>query len=119
MVKDDYHKTRAITDGKREISIAQEMGAYAFVYKIQEEAHRFAVKASQGAKTKTLTHSSLEKISGIGPKKAKMLLMAMPLAKIRVASVKELEAIKGISQRDAELIAEHFKGSKSKGVKNA
>ena len=109
MVKDDYHKTRAITDGNREISIAQEMGVYAFVYKIQEEAHRFALKSSQGAKSRTLTHSSLEKIKGIGAAKAKILLSAMPLAKIRRASVEELSGIRGISKTDANNIYEYYR----------
>lgn len=108
MVKDDYHKTRAITDGEREISIAHEMGVYAFIYKLQEEAHRFAVKISQGAKRKTLTHSSLEKIKGIGEKKARLLLSSMPLAKIRNATVKELSEIKGISEKDAEQIYSYY-----------
>ena len=109
MIKDDYHKTRAITDGAREISIAQEPGVYAFVYNIQEEAHRFAVKNSQGAKIRTMTHSSLEKINGIGPKKAKLLLASMPLAKIRTATKKELSDIKGISEKDAESIYEYYR----------
>ena len=115
MVKDDYHKTRALTDGKSEISIAKEFDMYAFIYNLQEEAHRFAVKSSQGAKTKTLTHSSLEKIEGIGPKKARILLSAMPLGKIRGASVGELSAVSGISQRDAERIYEYFHSEKTKG----
>jgi excinuclease UvrABC nuclease subunit len=90
MVKDDFHKTRALTDGSSEISIAREFDMYAFIYNLQEEAHRFAVKSSQGAKIKTMTHSTLEKIEGIGPAKAKALLGAMPLGKIRTATVEEL-----------------------------
>jgi excinuclease ABC subunit C len=109
MVKDDYHKTRAITDGEREISIAQETGVYTFVYNIQEEAHRFALKNSQGAKIKSMTRSSLEKICGIGPKKARLLLSSMPLAKIRTATKKELSDIKGISEKDAENIYEYYR----------
>lgn len=109
MVKDDYHKTRAITDGEREISIAQETGVYTFVYNLQEEAHRFAVKNSQNAKIKTMTRSTLEKISGIGPQKAKLLLGAMPIAKIRTSSVRELSAIKGISEADAKNIYEYYR----------
>lgn len=108
MVKDDYHKTRAITDGEEEISIAKELNVYAFIYNLQEEAHRFALKHSSGSQTKKLTKSSLEKIEGIGPKKAKLLLAAMPLAKIKTASVKELSGIKGVSERDAQNIHEHF-----------
>ena len=109
MVKDDFHKTRALTDGEREISIATEFDVYSFIYTLQEEAHRFAVKSSSGAKRRTLTHSSLEKIEGIGPAKAKRLLAAMPLAKIKTAKSCELEKIKGISGADAKRIYEYFR----------
>ncbi len=108
MVKDDYHKTRAITDGERELSIARDPGVYGFVYNLQEEAHRFAVKSSQGAKRKTLTRSSLEKIKGIGAKKARLLLSAMPLAKIKTATPEELRAVKGITAADAESIYSYY-----------
>ena len=108
MVKDDFHKTRAITDGETEISIAREMNVYSFVYGLQEEAHRFAIKHSTDSKRKTLTRSSLEKIEGIGPKKAKALLSAMPLGKIRTSSKDELSAVKGISERDAENIYAYY-----------
>ena len=61
-----------------------------------------------------MTHSSLEKIEGIGPKKAKALLKAMPLGKIRTATVEELSAIKGISLSDAEKIVEYYKEKRGK-----
>ncbi len=108
MVKDDYHKTRALTDGENEISIAHELGVYTFVYNIQEEAHRFAVKNTMGQKRKSLTHSSLESIQGIGPAKARKLLRAMPLGKIRTSSVDELLSVGGISQKDAEEIYKYY-----------
>lgn len=114
MVKDDFHKTRALTDGEREISIAKEFDVYAFIYNLQEEAHRFAIKTSQKAKIKTMTTSSLEKIEGIGPAKARALLSAMPLGKIRQASVDELLSVKGIGKADAERIHEYFKNKTKK-----
>ena len=113
MVKDDYHKTRALTDGERELSIALEHGVYSFIYKIQEEAHRFAVKGTMTSKTKTLTHSSLEKIEGIGPAKAKRLLAAMSLSEIRVATEEQLAAVKGISAENARAIAAYYKTKKT------
>lgn len=112
MVKDDFHKTRALTDGENEISIAKEFDVYGFVYNLQEEAHRFAVKSSQRAKTKTLTHSVLEKIDGIGPAKARALLSAMPLGRIKEASAEELCAVRGVGRSDAERIAAYFKSKK-------
>ena len=114
MVKDDFHKTRALTDGKNEISIAKEFDMYAFIYNLQEEAHRFALKSSQKGKIKTMTHSTLEKIEGIGPAKARALLAAMPLGKIRTATAEELEAVKGIGKADAERIAAYFKEKRGK-----
>ncbi len=114
MVKDDFHKTRAITDGEREIAIATEMNVYTFVYNIQEEAHRFAYLNSQGGKLKSLTRSSLEDIPGIGKKKAKLLLAAMPLAELRIASEDALIAIAGISRRDAANIYAYFRELENK-----
>jgi len=108
MVKDDFHKTRALTDEYNEISIAKEFDVYGFIYNLQEEAHRFAVKSSQRAKAKTLTHSVLEKIEGIGPAKARALLREMPLGKIKEASAEELAAVKGIGESDAKRIREYF-----------
>ena len=115
MVKDEYHKTRAITDGKNEISIAFETNVYTFVYNIQEEAHRFAYLNSQSSKLRSLTRSSLEDIPGIGKKKAKLLISAMTLADLKIAKKEELENIKGISKKDAESIYNYFKniGSES------
>ena len=115
MVKDDFHKTRALTDGERELSIALEHGVYTFIYKIQEEAHRFAVKGTMATKTKALTHSSLEKIDGIGPAKAKRLLSEMSLSEIRTATPERLAAVKGISRENAEAIAAYYKTKKTGG----
>ena len=61
-----------------------------------------------------MTHSSLEKIEGIGPAKAKALLKAMPLGKIRTATVEELSAVKGIGQSDAERIVKYFSEKRGK-----
>ena len=117
MVKDDFHKTRALTTGEFEISIAKEFDLYGFIYNLQEEAHRFAIKSSQKAKTKTLTHSTLEKIEGIGPAKARALLSAMPYGRIKEATREELTAVKGIGEADADRILQYFAKSKSKGGK--
>lgn len=117
MVKDDYHKTRAIVDEEREISIAREMNVYAFVYNLQEEAHRFALKHSSGNQSKKLTRSTLTRINGIGEAKARALLAAMPLAKIKTATVEELSAVKGISKRDAEAVYTYFDEERKKKKK--
>ena len=109
MVKDDYHKTRALCTEDEEINIAKERAVYMLVYKIQEEVHRYTVSKTMTGKRKTLRHSSLEGIKGIGPTKAAKLLSHFgTLAAIKTASTSDISAVKGISQKDAEAVYEFF-----------
>ena len=80
-----------------------------FVYKIQEEVHRFAVKNMQKAKSQTLTHSSLEKIEGIGQRKAvKLLAYFKTIRALSQANPDEIARVNGISARDAERVYLYF-----------
>ena len=109
MVKDDYHKTRALCTESEEISIAKEQAIYGLIYRIQEEVHRYTVSRMSNAKRKTIKRSSLEKIKGIGPSKAKELLKHFgTVTAIKEASVDALAAAKGISRADAENIYSFF-----------
>lgn len=109
MVKDDYHKTRALCTETEEINIAREQQIYLLIYKIQEEVHRYSVSRMQTAKRNTLRHSSLEKISGIGEAKAAKLLKAFGgLGKLKEASESDIAAVKGISQKDAAAVYAYF-----------
>ena len=110
MVKDEYHKTRALCTENEEINIAREQSIFMLIYKIQEEVHRFTVDKVMKAKRSSLTHSSLEKIDGIGPAKAKKLLHAFgTLGAIKSASEEDLKNISGISATDAQKIYNYFK----------
>jgi excinuclease ABC subunit C len=109
MVKDDFHKTRALTDGENEISIALDGGVFAMIYKIQEEVHRVAVRQTMGAKRKTLRRSKLEDIPGIGPARAKLLLSAFGgLSKLKRARQDDIAAVRGISAGDAASVYRYF-----------
>ena len=109
MVKDEFHKTRSLCTEEYEINIAREQSIFMLIYRIQEEVHRFTVDKVMKAKRSTLTHSSLEKIDGIGPAKAKRLLQALgSLSAVKKASEAELVAIKGISKSDATKIYQYF-----------
>ncbi len=115
MVKDDRHKTRSLTDGENDIDIASDDALYSFIYKLQEEVHRFAVKSVQNAKRKKLRHSALEGIPGIGPKKAKLLLSHFgSLQRISLLSEEEIAALSGITRADASAICHYFE-TKRKG----
>lgn len=109
MVKDEYHKTRALCDEENEISIAADKELFVFIYKIQEEIHRFTVSKMTAAKLKTLKTSSLEKIKGIGAKKARAVLLKFgTLEAVKCATTDELAEVKGVSAKDAENIYNHF-----------
>ena len=110
MVKDDFHKTRALCDENREISIAREQQIFVFIYKIQEEVHRYTVGRMTNAKLKTLKTSSLEVIKGIGPKKAGAILLKFgSLDAVKKADAEALAETKGVSRADAEEIVRTFK----------
>lgn len=113
MVKDDFHKTRALCSESGEINIAKNKAIFMLIYGIQEEVHRFSVSKTMGAKRSTIKHSSLEKIEGIGPAKAAILLRELGgLAAVKSAKEDELAAIKGISRVDAERIVGYFSTKK-------
>lgn len=113
MVKDDFHKTRALTSESDEISIAREQAVFNFIYKIQEEVHRFTFGAMQKAKRKTVKKSSLTEINGIGPSKAKALITHFKsISALKNAASDEIAAVKGITQKDADTVYMYFHNPK-------
>ena len=115
MVKDDYHKTRALCTENEEISIAREQDVFTLIYRIQEEVHRYTVGRMTGAKRKTLKTSTLTRIEGIGEAKAKKLLGAFGgLSALKQASEEEICAVHGISARDAAAVYAYFKTDRNK-----
>ncbi len=113
MVKDDYHKTRALCDDENEIDISHDKALYMFIYRVQEEVHRFAITRMSNAKRKTLKTSSLEKIKGIGPAKARLLLSHFgSLSAVKTATLKELTAVPGINEETAKNVIDHFNKEK-------
>ena len=110
MVKDDFHKTRALCTEHEEIAIAREQQVFRLIYRIQEEVHRYSVARMEQAKGKTLTTSSLEKIPGIGKQKAAKLLKTFGgLGGVKRADEAQLRAVGGLSDKDIANILAHFK----------
>lgn len=109
MVKDEFHKTRSLCTEQDEINIAREQAIFMLIYRIQEEVHRFTVDKVMKSKRSSLTRSSLEKIDGIGPAKAKRLLQALgSLSAVKKANEEELAKVKGISKTDASKVFKYF-----------
>ena len=115
MVKDDFHKTRTLISPEGECDISKQENVFRFIYGLQEEVHRFTIGRMKKAKRKTLRTSSLEKIPGIGPAKAKALLAHFKkLDAIRSANKEQLLSAPGIGARDADAILAFF-GDEKKG----
>jgi len=77
--------------------------ALGLVKTIDEETDRFAKNYHRTLRAKSMKSSTLEEISGIGPKRRQALLKAFgSLDAIRNASVDELAAIPGMTRKSAQ-----------------
>lgn len=109
MVKDNKHKTRAITKDGREIEIRDGRRVFTLISSVQEEVHRFAITYHKEKHTRSSLETKLTSIEGIGKKKAAVLMKEFrSLSKIKAASKEELLAVRGISEKDAENIKSFF-----------
>ncbi|WP_333619824.1 excinuclease ABC subunit UvrC [Dietzia sp.] len=83
----------------------QGQGLY-MLQRLRDEAHRFAIKAHRGARSKRMTSSALDSVPGLGPARKKALLDEFgSVAAIRRASTEDLRAVPGIGAKAAETIA--------------
>lgn len=110
LAKDDAHRTRAVvfTDGS-EIDLKAEPLLFSYAGNIQEEVHRFAITFHRGTRGKKMTHSVLEEIPKIGPKRRKALMEKFrSIEAIRKASYEELMETEGMNSQAAESVLEFF-----------
>ena len=109
LVKDDFHKTRGIIYNNKEIILEKDRLGFRLIYKIQEEAHRFAINYHRSLRTKTMFKSELDDIKGIGEKRKTALLKHFQsIDKIKKASIEELNAVETMNIRAAEQLYNHF-----------
>ena len=111
MVKDDRHRTRAITGDGGEIAIQSNRRAFSLVSAIQEEVHRFAIGYHRQKRSKNAFKSSLTEIETIGPARAKALLRHFGTIKnIEMADLQELLAAPSMNKASAQAVYNHFHG---------
>ena len=96
--------------GKSEPIILQKNNpALHLIQRVRDESHRFAVNYHRKLRSKDLTHSVLDEIPGIGPKRKQALLSHFgSIEKIQEAGLDELLAVKGMTHRIAEHILKHL-----------
>ena len=104
MVKNDKHQTRALIDEQRnEIKISPEL--MLLITRFQDTVHDTAISYYRKLHEKSLSHSELDDIKGIGDAKKKALLKQFgSVEKIKNASIEELVKVKGINKELAEQI---------------
>ena len=107
MVKDDRHRTRAISSQGGEIAISSHRSVFTLVTSIQDETHRFAISYARKSHKKTAFELSLTKVEGLGEKRARALFAAFRTKKaILAASEEELCAVPGMNIRVARALRE-------------
>ena len=80
-----------------------------FLTTVQNEVHRFAITYQRKLSGKRNIKYKLETIDGIGPAKRRNLLAHFGTIKaVENATVEDLKGVKGISDKDAEAIYNHF-----------
>ncbi len=94
LVKNDFHRTRGITDEVNEYALSSKDDLFKFLTCMQDEVHRFAITAHRKKREKATIRSGLENIQGVGPATRKKLLRHFSgISKIKTATLEELEAV--------------------------
>ena len=81
------------------------------IQQIRDEAHRFAITGHRQRRGKARTHSPLERIPGLGPKRRRLLLSHLGgMQEVARAGVEELAKVHGISKALARRIYDVLHG---------
>ena len=92
------------------IVLPRESKALHLLERIRDEAHRFAINYHKGLRSKKISASELDDISGIGDKRKRALLEYFKsVEKIKAADKEEILKVKGMNEKSARNIIEHFK----------
>jgi len=111
MVKDDKHTTNGLLYKGQEIPLKRTSEVYKLIWKIQEEAHRFAISYHRNLRDKTIFKSELDNIKGIGEKRKVSLLRHFgSVDAIKSKTAEELAVAPAMNKLAAELVFNYFRG---------
>ena len=109
LVKDDKHRTRAVTGDGGEIALSSRRTLFAFLSKMQDEVHRFAIGYHHTRRKNAVFRSSLTSIEGVGEVRAKALLKYFrTIDNISKADLEELEAAPKMTKDSARAVFRYF-----------
>lgn len=103
LVKDNKHRTRAISTDGGEMEVSKNKSAFILMTKIQDEVHRFSISYMKSKHTKSSINFELTKVKGIGTKKAqKLMIRYKTIAGLKNAGPDELAQSAGVNKSIAE-----------------
>jgi excinuclease ABC subunit C len=114
LAKDDRHRTSQLFFGDEPEPVLLDPGSPAFhlLQRIQDEVHRFAITFHRDTHKKSVLHSVLDDIPGVGAARRKQLLKHFASVKaIREASIEDFRKA-GIGDKMAKVILAHLVASK-------
>ncbi|WP_107725010.1 excinuclease ABC subunit UvrC [Desmospora activa] len=116
LVKDEKHKTAKLLlgDPPSEVDLKRGSSQFYLLQRIQEEVHRFAITFHRQTRGKSMIHSVLDEIPGVGKKRKQILYQHFgSLQRMREARVEEFRQA-GIGDKLAREIQEHLRNQESK-----
>ncbi len=114
LAKDDRHRTSQLFFGDEPEPVLLDPGSPAFhlLQRIQDEVHRFAITFHRDTHKKSVLHSVLDDIPGVGAARRKQLLKHFASVKaMREASIEDFRKA-GIGDKMAKVIIAHLVASK-------
>ena len=103
-------ETFHMPDG-REINLPMNSPVLFYLQRLRDEAHRFAIGAHRQKRAKTVGHSSLDDVPGIGPARKKAMLLHFGTARaVKNASLEDLQGAPGVSITVAQKVYDYFHG---------
>lgn len=111
LAKNDKHKTSELLFGPNleVVPLKRNSSEFFLLQRIQDEVHRFAITFHRQVRSKNTFASSLDDISGLGPKRKQHLFKTFKsVKKIREASVDELIQQSGLPRSVAQNVYDHF-----------
>jgi len=109
LVKDDKHRLRGVFYEGKELPVKKASSLGVFLNEISEEVHKYAIGYHKILRKKEMLASVLEDIPGVGEKRRKALMFHFGrLENIKKATVAELAAVSGMSQKLAQTVYDFF-----------
>lgn len=104
-----------IPNTSRPIIIPKDNKALYLLQQVRDESHRFAITYHRKLRSKKITESSLDNISGIGQNRKKYILKELgSIDKVKEASIDQLANIKSMNKKVAENVYNYYHNEEMK-----